>query len=280
MENYNRVKRWFIIFIALVVITIMGLTMGGRERVTFVENAVGAIVTPIQKGVYGVGSFIGDKIRPIVSIWKLEDENKSLLAENESLNARLIEAQLTNEEYEDLKSLQTVLNYVDEHGVEDYITCNVIGKDIGNWYNMFMIDAGTKDGVTKYSAVVNGNGLVGLVYEVGYNWAKVVTVIDNKTSIAFEVLGADQSYDGMLHGSVNSIISGELLDAHAKVNVGDTIVTSGLGVLAKGIHIGSISQVLYNEDDLLTEIIVEPSVNFKNINRVFVIVKEEVEDDK
>ena len=279
MDNYNKVKRWFILFVALLVITIMGITMGGRERVTFIENTIGNIITPVQKTVYGVGNFLGDRIRPIVSIWKIEEENKTLLEENEALNKKLIEAQLTQEVYEDLKSLEVALNYVRDNGVDDFITCNVIGKDIGNWYNMFMIDAGTNDGVTKYSAVVNGNGLVGLVYEVGSNWGKVVTVIDNKTSIAFEVLGGSQSYDGILHGSVNAVIKGELFDPRAEVYVGDTIVTSGLGVLAKGIHIGSISEVIYNEDTLLTEIIVEPSVNFRNINRVFVVVKDELEDD-
>lgn len=278
MENNNKLRRWLIFIVAIMIMTVMGLTMGGRERVTLIENVVGTIVIPIQKGVYGVGRFIGDKIDPIISIWELEDENKALLAENERLNQALIDAQLTAEEFEDLSSLKTALNYVDDLRIDDYITANIIGKDTGNWYNMFTIDAGTKDGITKYSAVMNGNGLVGLVYEVGTNWGKVVTIIDNKTSIGFEVLGADKTYDGILHGSVDSVISGELFDPHAKVEVGNTIVTSGLGVLAKGIHIGFISEVIYDEDSLLTEIIVEPSVDFKNINRVFVVVKEALED--
>lgn len=278
MENYDKLKRWLILIIAIMIISVMGLTMGGRERVTFVENLVGNIITPIQKGVYGIGSFIGDKIHPIISIWELEDENKALLAENERLNQALIEAQLTDEEYEDLSELKQSLHYVNDLKIDSYITANIIGKDTGNWYNMFMIDAGTNDDITKYSAVINGNGLVGLVYEVGSNWGKVVTIVDNKTSIGFEVLGADQTYDGILHGSQNSVIKGELFDPHAKVEVGNTIVTSGLGVLAKGIHIGYISEVVYDEDSLLTEIVVKPSVNFKNINRVFVVVKDDISD--
>lgn len=279
MGKYNKLKRWLILVVAILIMTVMGITMGGRERVTFIENTIGNIITPIQKGVYGAGSFIADKMRPIVSIWELEDENKALLEENERLNQALIDAQLTLEEFEDLNSLKSSLNYVDDLRITEYITCNVIGKDTGNWYNMFMIDAGTNDGITKYSAVMNGNGLVGLVYEVGSNWGKVVTIIDNQTSIGFEVLGADQTYDGMLHGSVESVITGQLFDPQATVEVGNTIVTSGQSVLAKGIHIGYISEVNYNEDDLLTEIVVEPSVNFKNINRVFVVVKEALEDD-
>ena len=279
MDRYNKVKRWFILFVALLVITMMGITMGGRERVTFIENTIGNIIAPIQKGVYNFGDFIGDRVRPIVSIWKLESENQALLKENERLNSELIDALLSKEAYEDLKSLESALNYVNDQGIDHYVTSNIIGKDIGNWYNMFMIDVGTNDGVTKYSAVMNGNGLIGLVYEVGSNWAKVVTIVDNKTSIAFEVLGSNQTYDGMLHGSVDAVIKGELFDPRAKVSLGDTIVTSGLGVLEKGIHIGSIQEVVYNEDTLLTEIVIKPSVNFRNIDRVFVVIKDEVIND-
>jgi rod shape-determining protein MreC len=256
----------------------MGITMGGRERVTFVENTIGNIISPIQKGVYNVGNFIGDKVRPIISIWEIEAENKELEAENEILNKQLTEALLTATEYEDLKSLVSALNYVENQGIDDYVTVNVIAKDTGNWYNMFTIDAGTNDGITKNSAVMNGNGLVGLVYEVGSNWGKVVTIIDNKSSIGFEVLGADQTYNGVLNGDVNSVIKGELYDSQAVVGVGNIVVTSGLGIYPKGIHIGYISEVKLDEDKLLTTIVVESSVNFKNIDRLFVIPKKAVTD--
>ena len=276
MDKYAKLKRWLILIIAIFVISIMGITMGGRERVTFIENTIGNIITPVQKGVYSVGGFFADKIRPIISIWELEDENKRLLAENERLNSELVNSMLTAEELNDLTSLKDVLNYVKDLRIDEYVTCNVISKDIGNWYNMFNIDVGTNDGITKNSTVMNGNGLVGLVYEVGSNWSKVITIIDNKSSIGFEVLDADETYDGILHGSVSSVISGELFDPHAEVEIGNIIVTSGLGIFPKGILIGHISEVNYNEDNLLTEIVVEPSVNFRNINRVFVIAREEI----
>lgn len=278
MDNNARIKRWFILTIAIFVIAIMGLTMGGRSRVTFIENTIGNIITPVQKGVYTVGEFFADKVRPIISIWELEDDNKRLLAENERLTSELVDVRLSVDELEDLESLKTALNYVDDLRINEYVTCNVIAKDLGNWYNLFTIDAGTNDGITKNSTVMNGNGLVGLVYEVGSNWGKVITIIDNKSSIAFEVLDSDESYDGILHGSVDSVISGELFDPHAEVHIGNIIVTSGLGIFPKGILIGRISEVNYNKDNLLTEIVVKPSVNFKDINRVFVVTKEEEHD--
>ncbi len=279
MDGY-KVRRWLILVVAIFVISIMGITMGGRERVTFVENTIGNIIAPVQKGVYNMGSFIGDKIRPIISIWAIEEENNTLTEENERLHQQLIDAKLTQNELDDLDSLRTALNYAKNQQLENYMTVNVIAKDTGNWYNMFTIDKGTNDGITKNSAVMNGDGLVGLVYEVGSNWGKVITIVDNKSNIGFEVLDSDQTYDGMLHGSVNSVISGELLDPQAKVDIGNIVVTSGLGIYPKGIHIGHISEILFDDDNLLTSVVVEPSVNFKNIDRLFVIPKEVLEDDQ
>lgn len=279
MDGY-KVRRWLILVVAIFVISIMGITMGGRERVTFVENTIGNIIAPVQKGVYNMGSFIGDKIRPIISIWAIEEENNTLTEENERLHQQLIDAKLTQNELDDLDSLRTALNYAKNQQLENYMTVNVIAKDTGNWYNMFTIDKGINDGITKNSAVMNGDGLVGLVYEVGSNWGKVITIVDNKSNIGFEVLDSDQTYDGMLHGSVNSVISGELLDPQAKVDIGNIVVTSGLGIYPKGIHIGHISEILFDDDNLLTSVVVEPSVNFKNIDRLFVIPKEVLEDDQ
>ncbi len=280
MNRYENLKRWFILVIAVLVIIVMGITVGGRESVTFIENTVGNIITPVQKVFYNVGEFFGDKIRPIISIWELESENKELLTENERLNKELVEARLDAEELADLEHLKEVLRYVDDLRIDNYITSNVIAKDVGNWYNMFMIDAGSNDGINKNSTVMNGNGLVGLVYEVGSNWSKVVTIIDNKTSIGFEVLDTEESYDGLLHGSVDSIIRGNLFEPHAKVNVGNAIVTSGLGIYPKGILIGHISEVNYDSNNLLTEIVIEPSVNFRNINRVFIVAHDEKVDEE
>lgn len=280
MDKFEKLQRWIIITIAIIVIVIMGITMGGRQRVTFIENSVGNIITPIQKTFYNIGKFVSGKVNPIISIWEIQEENEKLLKENEWLNRELVEARLSENELVELRELTELVNYVDDLGIDNYVTCNVIAKDVGNWYNMFTIDAGVNDGITKNSTVMNGNGLVGLVYDVGSNWSKVVTIIDNKSSIGFEVLDSKETYDGVLHGSISSIIQGELFDPHAKIEAGNTIVTSGLGIFPKGILIGKISTVIFNEDSLLTEIVVEPTVNFKNINRVFVIPKGEINYDE
>jgi rod shape-determining protein MreC len=144
---------------------------------------------------------------------------------------------------------------------------------------MFTIDAGAKQGVTKNSTVINGEGLVGLVYEVGEEWSKVIAIIDHRSSVGFEMLRVTDDYDGVLSGTTNYDLLGELYDPQAKVSVGDYIVTSGLGIYPKGILIGKIYEVVENKDLILNRIKVTPAVDFKRINKVMVIPYSEIESE-
>ena len=279
--NANRWKRWLITFMILFLLVIMGITMGGRERITFVENLIGNLLVPVQKAVGFVGNGIASGVRPITKIWEMDDEIKALKEENEAYKKQIVELSLSQRELDDLYRLRKELNIIDNRiDVDDYVTCNVVAKDNGNWFNMFTIDVGSDDGITKNSPVINGDGLVGRVYEVGTTWAKVVTIIDYKSEIGFETVDSKNSYDGILRGSVESVIKGHLFDSHAVVKEGATVITAGMGIYPKGIVLGKITEVIQDPDSLLTEIVVMPMVNFKNLDKVMVLkIKEEYPDE-
>ena len=273
MDNNPRWHLWVVFLTAVLLIAIMGLTVGGRNQVTFVENSIGQVITPVHKFFSSISQFTAEKVRPLSEVWGAQAENVVLREENEQLRQELIEATLTQKELSDLKELEASLNYAKRNDINNYITGNVIAKDMGNWYNMFVIDAGAKHGIVKNSTVMSGEGIVGLVYEVGEDWSKVVSIIDNKSTISFEILDASFSYDGKVNGSMDEILKGHLYDPQAEVNVGDRIVTSGLGLYPKGILIGYITEVEVDEDSLLKNVTVSPAVNFRKLDRVFVIPK-------
>jgi rod shape-determining protein MreC len=188
---------------------------------------------------------------------------------------------MSQKELAELTELKRALKYVDSDAQIGYVSCNVISKDVGNWFNMFTIDAGINQGINKNSTVINGNGLVGLVYEVGDNWSKVISIVDQKSSVGFEMLRVADDYDGVLSGTTNYELIGELFDPKASVKVGDYIVTSGLGMYPKGILIGKIYEVVVDKDLILNKIKVTPVVDFRKIDKVMVIpyVEKEVEQE-
>lgn len=260
---------WSIVII-LLIITI-GFTFGGRAKVTFIEDTAGKTLTPVSKFLYVGGNYLGDFFKPITKFWKLDDENQLLREENIKLQNEIIKLQLNLREYKEITNLKEALNYTESRGLKEYITCDVVGKTPGNWFRIFTIDAGSDDGIVKNSAVINGQGLIGQVYEVGSNWAKIITIIDNRTRISFEILDeSDKAYIGIVSGN-NEALNGYLFDNEASVKEGDTIVTSGLGIYPKGIKIGVVESVDLKKDDLLKSIAVKPDVNFNNLDKVMVI---------
>lgn len=270
--NYDsKWKKWLIVVLGVLLLVIMGITMGGRSNITYVERLTGDLLSPVNKVVSSMGNFVSDRVMPVLEVWNIKDENDALRAENELLKTELMEYTLDSKELAELRELQDSLNYVDRMRITNYVSSSVIAKDTGNWYNMFLIDVGLLDGVTKNSTVMNGDGLIGLVYEAGDNWAKVISIIDNNSSIGFEMRRVDKDFDGLITGSVDSVIRGKLFDPKAQVVVGDKIMTSGVGLYPKGILIGEIKEVIVDQNDLLTEVVVEPSVNFKRLNKVLVI---------
>jgi len=267
----NRYKRIVLIIIGILLVVLMALSFGGRDRITFIESKLGSIIMPIQKFFTSIGNFIDEKTEPIINVLNYKGLNENLSQENEMLKEQIVSLTMSQKELSELDALKSALKYVDQGLSNDYISCNVVSKDMGNWFNMFTVDAGSDQGITKNSTVINGNGLVGLVYEVGENWSKVISIIDQKSSVGFEMLRVDDDYDGVLSGTTNYELIGELFDPKAAVNVNDFIVTSGLGMYPKGILIGKIYEVIDDKDLILKRIKVTTAVDFKKINKVMII---------
>lgn len=264
-------KKTIVFIIAIVMLSVMFISAGGRERITVFENIIGSVVTPVQKGFSSVGYFIDSKVEPVKNVWNYSELNKELIVENQMLKEQITSLTLEQKQLTELEELESQLNYLDGNSIENYLTGDVIAKDVGNWYNMFVISLGSDDGVTKNSTVINGDGLIGMVYETGSDWSKVVSIIDTRSTVSFEMLDYKNDFDGTVTGTLDYELVGEFFDPMALCEEGDFVVTSGYGMYAEGIIIGKIYNVIEDKNELLTKIEIEPTVNFKNINKVIVI---------
>ncbi len=273
----NRLKnKWknrsamIVAIVAIILIIMIGITSKQRENITFIERWIGNIITPVQnvisKGVNG----IKQGINSIGDMANLKVENENLKKEVESLQQEVLKLNMARSELEELKALKYALNYIEDDNKYNIISADIIGKGPGNWFNIFTVDAGEKQGVKKDSIIFNSNGLVGKVYEVGGNWSKVISIIDNNSSVSFQIM-RDSSLQGIVTGSIINEITGYLFDPLADIIVGDKIVTSGLGTYPEGILIGEIIEVDKSSDHLLKTIKVEPAVNFKRITKVIIM---------
>lgn len=212
-------------------------------------------------------------IKGIFQFRKLLEEMERLTEENAQLKRELVEQSLSRDDLAELRSLREAMSYIDPAEIYRYVTAGVIAMDGSDWYQIFTINVGTKQGVKKNAIVINGDGLVGRVLDVGPGWAKVISVIDESNDVSFQVF-RDPGLLGILSGDGKGEITGYMLDEDASIIEGDVLITSGMELYPRGIPIGRISRITWDKDALLRTVEIEPSVNFTNIKKVTVIITE------
>jgi rod shape-determining protein MreC len=268
-------ERMIVMAIAIILLIVIGQTSKERVSLSGIERLTGNILSPLtggvtyaREGIAGFFSSIGDTFQAKEDNELLKDEIKKLQSENRDLLDIIGKTDYLKNELELERA--TELNL---------IKGKVIGKEPGNWFDRFTINLGSDDGVIKGATVVQGveveqelyqEGLVGRVVDVGDNWAKITTVIDELSSVSFKIIRTQDG--GVISGSIDSSLEGYLFDFEADVIVGDKLYTSGLGgIYTEGVYIGEVTEIRTSQEELTKTIVVEPAVNFKKLYNVFVI---------
>jgi len=255
-----------VVVISILLITFITLTSQGRTRPTAVEGVIGRVVTPLQRGVYSAGEFFRSTFSSLYELRNLKNENEELKAELEKLkeqNRLLIQMALEN------NRLRSLLEFKDNNAQFTYIGANVTGRDPGNWYDVYTINKGSRDGVEINDAVIVGNGfLVGKIIETGPTYSKVMAIIDERSSVSIVV---NRTRDmGIVSGSSESGLIA-IMELEADIVKGDDIMTSGYSTLPKNLYIGKVKSVEKQERKLQKVVTIEPAVDFKRLEEVFVI---------
>ena len=153
----------------------------------------------------------------------------------------------------------------------DKVAANVISKDAGNWFSNFTIDKGTEDGIQKDCNVIAGSGLVGIVTEVGKNWATVRSIIDDTSNVSAMTMSTSDRC--IVAGDLRLIDEGKLQFIHLKdednkIQEGEKIVTS------------DVSDIKEDPNNLTKTGTLTPAVDFEHLSEVLVIkeLKQQKED--
>ena len=263
-------KRNIIIIICVTVLVLVVAAFSLKSGKSPVSKVLGTVLSPAQKGAAvatrSVKSFFGN----IAASGDNAKENKKLEEEILSLKSELRMLEGYKTENERLRALlELSSNRVDYKSVG----ANVIARDSSEFHDTITIDKGTADGIKEGAVVTVPEGLVGVVYEVGYNFSKVRTVYDSQSAIGAICL---RSGDMGIVESTGSLSSNgkcnmNYIDKSAKTVVGDIIETSGTGgVYPRGILIGKVTEIKEDKRNLTLTAAIEVSVNLNNIDVVLV----------
>ncbi len=272
--NDNLKNKYLLIGLSIFCVLLIGLSFLDGDLFSPIKQASGFVITPIQKGINGFGSWLFDLTDNFEDAVALREENEELQLRVDELteeNSQLIQ------DREELQRLRELFDLDEQYDEYEKVGARVIAKESGNWFQLFTIDKGSNDGVQKDMNVISGGGLVGIVTEVGPNWATVRSIIDDNSNVSAMV--STTSDQCIIAGDLRLIDEGslnlvKLTDADNKVHVGDKVVTSYISEkFLPGILIGYISELNNDPNNLTKSGYITPVVDFRHLQEVLVILE-------
>lgn len=239
-------------------------------------NAIaGYVFVPMQEGINNVGSWFSAKANDFKTLGEVLAENKELKSQIDDLTSQINKTKL--EQYE-LDNYRELLELDNQYADFDKIAAHVIAMDGTNWFSTFTIDKGSKQGIAKGMNVIAGSGLVGIVTDVGPNYSKVRSIIDDSSNVSAMVLTTKDNFNvsgSLMNMNKDKVLPfSELRDENDKVQQGDPVVTSYVSdQYQQGLLIGYIYSVEDNANNLTKSGYITPVVDFQHLQDVLVITE-------
>ena len=276
MENKkkpNIKNRNTLIILTIVCISAIALTASDVVSVSPIKEAAAVLVVPFQKGINSIGRWFVDLSDGMKSSQELSgriDELEEQIAQLEEENTILAQEQ------QELERLRELYDTDVSYSQYSKVAANVISKDPGNWYSSFVIDKGSNDGIEIDMNVIASGGLVGLVTEVGSNWAVVRSIMDDSSSVSAMTVTTEDTC--IVSGDLTLIDEGRLyfdqMNTQESVVEGEQVVTSHISdKYLPGILIGTIYEINEDSNHLTKNGYIIPAVDFSSIHEVLVITQ-------
>ena len=251
--------------LALVVIGLIALALGGY--LTPVTRNVLAPLLSAQTWLSTRYQAIQNFVTAPQDLSRLRQRNADLEAQVSQLESEIIDLQ---QQISETRVLSALVDFARVHPDNRYQAASVIGRDPSPFLQYVIINRGSDDGLRRGMPVVTQQGLVGRVAAVTANAARVQLITD--TGATINVRLEPSRAQAVLNGQVTGDVSLSMIPQSATVQVGDLVLTSGLGGdYPADILIGQVTGVRRRDYDIFQTASVQPVVDFSQLDIVLVI---------
>lgn len=151
------------------------------------------------------------------------------------------------------------------------LAANVISRDASLWFRRLTIDLGTLNGVKRDMPVSAAGGIVGRVISVGPNFAMVQVITDKHAGVG-AMLQTSRAM-GEVHGLDNDRCELRSISSSEKVEVGESIVTTGLDrIYPKGLLVGTVERIEADPSGPWHRIFVKPAAPVDRVEHLLVLL--------
>ncbi len=271
--------KYILVIIVVACVVLMLVSFKFQEKMTPVRSAIGNVVTPMQNGINKVGAKIAEQIEYINTVKNLVDENKELKKQIEQLSS---ENKLLQHDKYELENFRKLYDLDGQYESYPKVTARVVSSGNDNWYNTFIIDKGSDDGLAVNMNVMAGDGLVGIITDVNKSYSRVRSIIDDASNVAGTFL---KTSDGcIVSGNLSLMNEGviEITDIKGTANVKDgyAVVTSQISdKYLPGILIGYVKDIKRDSSNITQTGRLMPAADFSKLNMVLVITQVKDSED-
>ena len=230
------------------------------------QMAVQTITYPVQTSVQSVVSTIKNTWNSYINLIEVNEENKmlkqQLLNMEEKLNQHI-------ENSVQFFRLRSQLLFAQKKARKE-IFSEIIGESADNNHQIRLINRGSNQLLQRNYIVLRKEGLVGRIQSVSPYQSSVQLIIDHRSRVP--ALIQRNRVRGLIYGTHDGIEMRQI-NQHAKIKIGDRVISSGLGNLyPKGILIGWVSGIHHQSHELFKTARLDSAVDFNQIEEVFAIL--------
>ena len=239
---------------------------------TLPDMLVQAVMTPIKAGANALKEQAEQYYSYMFRYEALAAENEALKAQIAAMEDNARQADSTTRENQRLRQLMGLETTFEKY---DKVDANIISWSSTDWTNYITISRGKNAGIEPDMCAITATGqVVGLVTEVGPNYAVVKTVLDSTLEISCII--SSSGYNGMVKGgyydynAMNHLIM-DYLPSSAIIRNKDEVVTSGSTVYPRGLIVGYIVDAGFDDTGVAKYAVLEPAAEISALEQIFII---------
>ena len=266
----TRVK---VLLIAAVLLSAGLAILSGATNQSIPSLVVQGLLTPFRAGANAL-------TKQSEQIYGYIFRYESLVAENEALKKQISQmeddARQADSYYRENQRLRDALTLTQTR--EDFVLVDayIIAWGTTDWNSTVTVSKGSNAGIETGMCAITANGeVVGLVTEVGLNYAVIKTVLDSTLEISATI--ASSGYNGMVSGGYTDgrkdLLWMDYLPSAAVIRNNDQVVTSGSTVYPRNLILGHIVDAGYDETGVAKYAVLDPAVDIGSLEQVFILTE-------
>lgn len=274
MKKFLRNHGLWILFAGAVIAVVMAVLSVFSSTSSPLANLANTLTSPFRSAYTSMANWFNDKQKYYQDTTALETENAALRRQVAEMEAEIRQARKDSQENARLKKLLG-LHEQRPDLTGDLAAAIITEHAATNWARTLTISKGINAGLEVNDCVISETGaLVGIISEVGTNWATILTIVDTDAAFGAQVFRTGDL--GLAQGDFSLMEKNRLrldyLPADCDLLAGDLVVTSGLrGYFPSGLVVGSVDEVQIDASGAGSYAVLSPVADFDALTEVFII---------